>query len=103
MLINGKFCSPYYLMVKDYGELEVAQLFKLLHIDRYAHLVQENKTEAGRDSSNVLFVTRQNDWIQLMDNWGYTFWHDEKIREDMEQLFKSYELFQFSLFIQGTK
>lgn len=96
-IINGQLWSPFYIIVKDYGKLEISAIFKLLKIDRYSHKIQENKIETGSNSLDVLFVIRRGDWIQIMDNWGYKLWHDKQIRNDIEQLSKNFELFQFSM------
>jgi len=96
-IINGQLWSPFYIMVKDYKELGFRQLLQLLNIDRYTHQIQENKLKVGSNSLNVLYVIRRGNWIQIMDNWGYTLWQDKRIKKDIEQLSKSYEIFQFSV------
>jgi len=94
---SGELWSPFYIIVKDYGRLDFSELFQLLKIERYSHRIRENKIKIGKNSSDVLFVIRRGDWIQIMDNWGYKLWHDKKIRKDIEQLSKSYEIFHFSM------
>ena len=98
-IINGQLWSPFYIMVKDYGKLEFPELFQLLKIDRYSHKIQEqeNKLKIANYSLDVLFVIRRGNWIHIMDNWSYKLWHDKKISQDIEQLAKSYEIFQFSV------
>ena len=96
-IIDGQLWSPFYIMVKDYGGLKFNELFQQLNIDRYSHQIKENKLEIGSESLDVLFAIRRGNWVQIMDNWGYKLWHDKQIRKDVEQLSKSYEIFQFSI------
>lgn len=95
-IIKGQLQAPFYLIIKDYKELEIQELFESLNIERYSYQIKEDKEKVGLNSWDVLYVIRRGNWIQLMDNWGYTLWHDKRIHQDIEKLSKSYEIFQFS-------
>jgi len=97
LIMQGQLWSPYYIMVKDNYELDFRQLFELLKIQRYCYKIKDKKIEIGKKSSDVLFVIRRDHWIQIMDNWGYHLWHNENIRIDIQNLAKSFEIFQYSI------
>lgn len=92
-IINGLPHTPYLIFLnglKDKTDQEILELFDL----------GDNKETAIRNDLSdkyCIYMSRDDNWIHLMDNYFYTHWHSKNFSMKVEELGRNYELFSCSV------
>ena len=92
MYLDGNtFFSPFYMFIKDNHQLEDEELLEQLGLTNY-QLLQD-----ATESRKCLYITEDNNWKHLMDDWSYTLWHNKDIRNRLRELSQRFDVFYCSI------
>ncbi len=95
-LINGVFFAPYFIFIRDRGQLTNADLLRRLHLQHYqAHTTAEDATNTL--CLRHLYLCKRPEWTHLMDDWLYTLWHDRILKEHLARLSEDFDIFTISI------
>jgi len=108
--VNQKYFSPYFICIKNTVALTNEAILDQLGLSDFKLIVDEQERE--NLGKRYLYLVRNEHWIMLMDDWLYTMWYNQEIREMIKLLSKkadivtffvgdSDESFGFSYFKQG--
>lgn len=84
--------APYFIFLKgltDKTDTEILELF-----DLGDHI--ETAIRNDLSDEHCIYMSRDDSWVHLMDNYFYTHWHSKKFSMKVEELGKTYELFSCS-------
>lgn len=60
-------------------------------------IIDKKEREKKILHKRYLFLTEDNEWTHLMDDWFYTLWHDKEIRKQIKLLSENFEIFTCSV------
>ncbi|WP_338790963.1 hypothetical protein [Bernardetia sp. MNP-M8] len=87
---TGSFHSPFFIFIKGLNHLSDIEILKLLELKNIEKRDFEKETEC------YLRITRDKEWVHIMDNWYYNLWKCTGITEILKQLGKKYDLLHAS-------
>ena len=95
LLINNSLHSPFFIFIKDNGQLSDEELFERLNIKNYELISDAEERIRGREltKKTYLYVAEDNSWKHLMDGWLYTLWHDPEIRKRIKTLSQEFDIY----------
>ena len=102
-LKNESLLSPFYVFINDNFELSDNQLFKILNLKGYSLITENEERLKGKWTNKetlkkrYLFLTEDKKWKHLMDDWMYTLWFNKRIRKNLQELSKSFDVFCCSI------
>ncbi len=90
--INENYFSPYRIFIKSGSELTDDEILNHLGIKDY-----KLETEKPDWKSRYLFLSENDGWVHLMDDWSYSLWHNKTIRNNIQSLSQRFEIFTCSI------
>jgi hypothetical protein len=88
---NGTISSPFLIFVRCARQLSDEELLQRLGIVGF---VRDPKPA---DNVSCVYLTEDNLWTHIADDWCYTLWHMRTIREAIAGLAKQFEIFTCSV------
>ena len=88
---TGSFHSPFFIFIKGLNHLSDEQILEFLEFDNCKIRNIED------DIKQSLFITRDKEWVHIMDNWWYNLWHSDSFRKKIDKLGEKYDLFYCSM------
>lgn len=87
--------SPFYIFIKNGFKMSDQELFTQLglnncKLDKY--IDREFPTK-----DRYCYLTEQDSWTHLMDDWSYSLWHHKTIRNNIEKLSQKFDIFYCSV------
>lgn len=98
-LIKNSFFTPYFIFIKDNSNLNDEELLKKIDLKDYELVTDksEKKTRGYKINKRYLYITEDEKWKHLMDDWFYTLWHDTEVKTRIKNLSKEFEIFCCSI------
>jgi len=81
---------PYFIFLKGLQDKSDTFIMDLLELGPGISIETTKDTSWQKDA---LHVYRKRDWVHLMDNWWYTFWHSEALSKRVEVVGEMLEIF----------
>ncbi len=95
--INKTHFSPYQIFIKGGFKMTDKEIFELLGLRDYKLIIDEQEKKTGDLHKRYLFLTEDESWTHIMDDWFYTLWHDKEIRERIKLFSEKFEIFTSSV------
>jgi hypothetical protein len=98
-LIRNSFFAPYFIFVKDDSNLNDEELFKKIGLKDYQLVTNkdEKKPKGKKTNKRYLYITEDEKWKHIMDDWLYTLWHDKEVKSIIKNLSKEFDIFCCSI------
>ena len=98
-LIKNSFYTPYFIFIKDNSNLNDEELLKKIELEDYELVTDKSELHASGNKINkrYLYITEDEKWKHLMDDWLYTLWHDKNVKTRIKNLSKEFEIFCCSI------
>lgn len=90
---NEHLYAPFFIFIKCGKEVDEVELLEELGIN--TETLELTTAENHFDSG--VYLTQQEEWLHLMDNWLYTLWYSKTIRSKIELLARKYDIFYCSV------
>lgn len=91
LFVSGRLHSPYFIFVRDEGNLSDADLLRLFGLAAY------RPTRTPEHFGRHAVLANEGPWTMIADDWCYTLWHLRSTRPTLEELGRSYDLFAGSV------
>jgi hypothetical protein len=91
--VKGIPDAPYFIFIKGISELSDEEVLELLNL-RGPNLVESPKYN---DWEFCIYISRDQHWTHLMDNWLYSNWYSTELTDRIEELSKRFEIFSCSI------
>lgn len=92
-IINGIPDTPYFIFIKGVAEKSDQEISLLLNLGK----INEVSDLEFFDDRNCIYLSRDDNWVHVMDNWFYTHWHSKELSERIEMLGRKLEIFTCSI------
>lgn len=98
-LIKNSFLTPYFIFIKDKSKLSDKDLLERLELKNYQLITDkdEKKTGGEKTDKRYLYITEDENWKHLMDDWLYTLWFDKEAKLKIKNLSKEFDIFCCSI------
>lgn len=90
---NGTFSSPFFIFIKGVFDLSDIELCAKLGLENYELVTDKAYDSMDHLEKRHLFLTEDEQWTHLMDDWFYTLWYDQEIRERIRVLSFDFDIF----------
>ncbi|WP_338765591.1 hypothetical protein WAF17_01965 [Bernardetia sp. ABR2-2B] len=88
---TGSFHSPFLIFIKGLNHLPDIEILQLLELQNVETRDFEKETEC------YLRITRDKEWVHIMDNWFYGLWHSKSFKNRVDKLGEKYDIFYCSV------
>jgi len=88
------FHAPFFIFIKGITHLSNEEILKLLGFEEF-QLVHPDPEEMPE--AQYVYLTRDQNWVHIMDNWYYSLWHSKSFQNTITQLALDYEIFDCSV------
>ncbi len=95
--LNQSYFSPYFIFIKEGGKMSDKEILEHLGLNDYKIVADEKERIKEVLYKRYLFLTEDNYWTYLMDDWYYTMWHNEEIKNRIKLLSENFEIFTCSV------
>lgn len=96
MQTHGSFFhSPYFIFIKGIAHFNDEEVLRLLDFQEFQQV--EKGEEDFMKEEHYVHLTRDENWVHIMDNWFYTLWHAQEFRGTIHRLGKMYDIFDCSV------
>jgi len=90
--LNQNHFSPYFIFIKRPNKLTDDQLLQKLDLQRYTLVKSEAERETEDFKKSYLYITEDENWTQLFDDWSYSLWHDQGLKNRIISLSEKFEI-----------
>ena len=78
-MLEFTFRSPFYIFIKCAGLYSDEQLLGMFNLRPVNSTYKELASLRDHDTDNNIYLTQDECWVHLMDNFGYTMWNHNGI------------------------
>lgn len=93
-IINGMPSSPYYIFINGISGKSDLEILSLLNLEIVKEIYLNNIIQ---DEENYIYLSRDENWVHLMDNLLYSHWYSKEFSNQIEKLGKKLEIFTCSV------
>lgn len=85
--------SPYFIFINGLSDKSDVEVLSLLELHT-AEKVEHNESLMDKE---CIYISRDANWVHIMDNWFYSHWHSKELRQKIDELGKKQEIFTCSI------
>ncbi|WP_422107015.1 hypothetical protein [Winogradskyella sp.] len=93
-IINGIPCCPYFIFLKGISRKTDIEILSLFNFEIRSEVNLNNEFHG---TENHIYMSRDDNWIHIMDNFFYSLWYSEAVSQRIEHLAETYEIFTCSV------
>lgn len=92
--LNQNYFSPYLIFINGGFWMSDAEIMEKLGLAGY-ELVTNKKEREKKEIpfKRYIFITEDDEWTHIMDDWSYHLWHNKTIRKRLQVLSRDFEIF----------
>lgn len=93
--LNQSYFSPYFIFIQGGYKYSDEEILQQLGLQAYTLVEDENEKNNPVSAKCYLFLTEDDNWTYLMDDWSYSLWHESGLVEQLIRLSSEFDVFTF--------
>ncbi len=96
LIIDNTFQSPYFIFIKC-DKHNYDYVLTKLNLQNWEEVENKNLKETFDSDNRHFYTTWKDGWLHIMDDWYYTLWFDNDLKNRLKNLSNEFDIFSCSV------